>query len=146
MKLYMYKPRVMLTESLLQQIFESTDPRTIGTKGYTGTTDTGVGGMTSAYDWRVWSGSGYGQQVAQGLNNLGKGYEFEVTDFGAWVVIRGGYHNTATGKTSCKTFVVVFDNPKKGDGRIYASSTKWRTISTPNQAVNYAKSVIDSMK
>lgn len=119
------------------------DGRINGKAGYTGTKDYGPNGMPNLYDWRLYSGSGYGRQLQAFLSG-GNGYSYEVTDMGQYVVVRGTYHNLATGKTTSKTFVIVFDDPKTGDGKIFATSTKWRTVSSINQAANYIKSTIQS--
>ena len=105
---------------------------------------TGPGGYINRYDWRVWNGSGFGQTLSRSLSNLGNGYSAEVSDFGQHVVCRVAYHSTGSGKGVEKTYVVFFTDPKRGDGLVFASSTKWRTISSVSQAVSYITSSIKS--
>lgn len=130
---------------LVNNICEAGDGRVQGRSNATGALDKGPGGYINRYDWRVWNGSGFGQRISASLNNMGKGYSAEVSDFGQYVVIRASYHNTATGKGVHKTFAVVFDNPKIGDGKVFNTSTKWRTISNVDQAASYINSTIRSM-
>lgn len=94
------------------------------------------------FDWRTWAGSGFGQSIASMLSNIGKGYNAEVTDMGDSCAIRVSYHNPANGKGVERTFIVLFADPKKGDGRIMLSSTKWRTFSNYNQVASYISGVI----
>lgn len=128
---------------LIQPINEAIDTRLSGKAGNTGVRDYGPNNNPNAYDWRLYSGSGYGKQLQAWLSG-GNGYSYEVTDMGQYVVVRGVYHNLATGKTTTKDFVIVFDDPKTGDGKIFATSTKWRTVSNLNQAANYIKQTIQS--
>lgn len=126
-----------------QQINES-DGRIQGRSGATGASDFGPGGQPNRYDWRLWTASGYGRRLQSYLQG-GNGYSYEVTDMGKYVVVHATFHNLATGKTVSKTFVIAFDNPKIGDGKVFATSTKWRTVSNVDQAANYIKSTIQSM-
>lgn len=125
-----------------QPVNESQDGRLLGKAGNMATRDYGPG-IINAYDWRVWSASGFGNRL-RGLLNSGSGRSFEVSDMGAYVVVRATYHNTATGEGKTKTFVISFDNPKIGDGKIFSTSTKWRTFSTVGQAASYINSAITS--
>lgn len=134
----------MDTLLILTGINEAADGRYMGRSNTHGAADQGPGGMINRYDWRVWSGSGYGKRLQAALGG-GNGYAFEVTDMGQYVSVRATYHNSATGKTVSKTFIIVFDDPKFGDGRIFATSTKWRTISSLDQAASYIRSTIQSM-
>jgi hypothetical protein len=61
------------------------------------------------------------------------------------VVVKASYHCSGTGKTISKTFAITFDDPKLGNGSIYATSTKWRTFTNPDQAASYINSVIRSL-
>ncbi len=121
---------------LIKQQVNEADNRVQGTSGATGAVTTGPGGVINAYDWRVWNASGFGRQL-QGALQAGRGYSFEVTDFGQYVSCRASFHSVATGKSITKHFVVAFDNPKRGDGKVFATSTKWRTISNVQQAASY---------
>lgn len=128
---------------IVQPINEA-DGRLQGRSGATGAADQGPNGMIDRYDWRLWTGSGYGRRLQSYLSG-GGGYSYEVTDMGQYVVVRASFHNLGTGKTVSKTFVIVFENPRIGDGKVFATSTKWRTVSNVDQAANYIKSTIQSM-
>lgn len=128
----------------LQGIFEMLDNRTRNTNKYTASMDMGPLGIPGMYDPKVWSSVGYGKKLQQSLPNK-NGYYNEVTDFGAIVAVRAGHHESATGKGKEKTFVIVFDSLTSGNGRIFTSSTRWRTISSVDQAASYIKSVIDAI-
>lgn len=119
------------------------DGRVQGRSGATGSRDYGPNGMIDAYDWRLYNGAGFGRQL-QSLLGGGNGYSYEVTDMGKYVSVRGTYHNLAKGTSRSKVFVVAFEDPKIGDGKVFATSTKWRTISNVGQAANYIKSTIQS--
>jgi hypothetical protein len=94
------------------------------------------------FDWRTWSSAGFGQSIASSLVSLGKGYSAEVTDMGDSCAIRVSYHNTGNGKGVERTFIILFSDPKKGDGRIMITSTKWRTFSSYTQVASYISGVI----
>lgn len=96
------------------------------------------------WDWRVWSGSGFGKRLQSALP-AGRGYSFEVTDMGRYVSARASYHSSSTGKSVAKTFIISFDDPKLGDGVIFATSTKWRTFSNVDQAASYINQTIRSL-
>lgn len=117
-----------------EPIIES-DARNYGTTY--NASDRGPGYKPHQMDWKVWSGAGYGQRVASALGNLGKGYSFEVSDMGKCISVRAAYHNTATGRGVEKTYIIYFDSVKKGDGTVFATSTRWRTVSNPEQAASY---------
>lgn len=128
---------------IIQQVDEA-DGRIVGRSGATGAVDMGPNGIINRYDWRVWNGAGFGRQLLGQLGG-GRGYSFEVTDMGQYVSCRASYHCVATGKTISKAFIIAFENPKVGDGKVFATSTKWRTISNVGQAANYIKSTIQAL-
>ncbi len=125
-----------------QPINEIFDPRTVGKKRPSAALTGPDGGFTSRTDWRAWSSAGFGQRLQSSLSSLGKGYSAEVTDLGQFVAVRVSYHNAVTGKGVNKTYVVVFDDINKGDGRVMVTSQKWRTISSYDQAASYIISSI----
>lgn len=129
---------------ILPTINEADDGRVLGRSGATGAADQGPGGMIGRQDWRLYSGSGYGRRLQSSLSG-GNGYSYEVTDMGKFVVARGTYHNLATGKTISKTFVITFSDPKNGDATVFATSTKWRTVSNVDQAASYIRSSTQSL-
>ena len=128
---------------IVQQVNEA-DGRIVGRSGATGAVNMGPNGIINKYDWRVWNGAGFGRQLLGQLGG-GRGYSFEVTDMGQYVSCRASYHCVATGKTISKSFIIAFENPKIGDGKVFATSTKWRTISNVGQAANYIKSTIQAL-
>lgn len=128
---------------MVQPINEA-DGRIVGRSGAKGATDMGPGGIINKFDWRVWNGAGFGRQLLGQLGG-GRGYSYEVTDMGQYVSCRASFHSVATGKTISKSFIIAFDNPKLGDGKVFATSTKWRTISNVGQAANYIKSTIQAI-
>lgn len=141
----LYFDRSLLEHRVLHSgLNETMDPRTYGKKGNQSSALTGPGGQTGMTDWRVWNGTGFGQRLQSQLGNMGKGYSAEVTDFGQYIAVRASYHNAVTGKSICKTYVVAFDHPDKGDGRVMVTSQKWRTISSYDQAASYIISSIKS--
>lgn len=105
----------------------------------------GPTGNPSLPDWRVWSAAGYGQRIQNMLNSVGGGYSFKVQDFGRIVVVTGTYNCAATGNAVSKTFAIFFDNQKKGDGLVFTTSTKWRSVTTADQAASYIRSILSSL-
>ena len=85
----------------------------------------------------------FGNMMRQSLNNMGNGFSAEVTDFKKWVVVKVSYHNHITGKTSSKTFLIVFKY--KGDGIVLSTHNRYRTISGADQAISYIKSSMNSL-
>lgn len=120
------------------------DGRGFGKSRATGTTDYTPNGYEYTYDWRVWSSAGFGRRLQNALPKS-NGYYSEVLDCGKYVVVKASYTNVATGKTVGKQFIVVFDNANKGDGKVFSTSTKWRTISSVEQATSYISSYISSL-
>ena len=131
----MENPTVLIVEE---------DGRRLGKSSAMGTLDMGPKGVINAYDWRVWSNAGFGRMLRNSLPS-GAGYWSEVLDCGKYLSVKVGYSSVATGKSVSKTFLIVFDDPRQGDGTIYATSTRWRTISNYSQAASYIGSVIKNL-
>jgi hypothetical protein len=91
-----------------------------------------------ADDPKMYSSFSFGNIVRQTLNNMGNGFSAKVTDFKKWVVVEIAHHNTITGKSASKTFLVVFKH--KGDGMVLTTHNKYRSISGVDQALSYIKS------
>lgn len=119
------------------------DNRTNPRSGQVGV-DSGPGIYIDVDDPRMYSAFNFGKAVQNDLNNIGRGYFGEVTDFGKWVVATVGYHSVITGKTATKTFLIVFK--KESDGIILSSNARWRSISGYSQATSYIKSVCSSLE
>lgn len=120
------------------------DMRMMGKKITPNGREFGPNGMPQAVDWRVWSAAGFGRRLQ---NTLGRDPDYwaEVTDCGKYVTVTAGYHSVGAGRSNTKTFIIVFDDPKLGDGKIFVTSTKWRTISSLDQAASYIGSVVRSL-
>lgn len=94
-------------------------------------------GSTNYDDPALYNSFSFGQQLKSRLNNS-DGFYCEVTDFKKWVTVRMSHHNTITGRTSSKTFLIVFK--QKGDGIVLNTHNRYRTISGVDQAASYIKS------
>lgn len=89
-------------------------------------------------DPQLYNAFTFGKAILRDLNNMGEGYFCKVTDFKKWVVVEISKHDEITGKTSSKTFLVVFQN--KGDGIVLSTHNRYRSISGVSQAISYIKS------
>lgn len=109
--------------------------------------DTTWRGVTQYMDWdnpKLYAANAFGRLMQSELNGLGDGLSAEVTDFGKWVVVKMNHHNFVTGRTSSKTFLVVFK--QKNDGIVLSTANKWRSISGYGQAISYIKSAAQSLR
>ena len=122
---------------------KTADPRLVGNTMPRGA-DQGPNGMPGVYDWKVWSNSGFGKRLQSYLRG-GDGFSYEVSDFGRIVVVRASYHCVGTGKHIGKTFAIFFDDPNKGNGQVFSQSTRWRSISSVDQASSYINGVMNSL-
>ena len=102
--------------------------------------DHGPGNYIDIDDPRLYATNNVGRYLQSAFTSLGQGYWGEVSDFGKWFVVTIGHHNHITGRTSTKTFLIVFNHDKKYTSVVMSSTTKWRTITDPGQAVSYIKS------
>ena len=109
----------------------------------------GPNGMPGIYDPKLYSGQGYGRRIRQSLGYSNDGTSYMVTDLGQVVVVTARYFNLPTGKEISKTFAIVFGIVEPGkslqSGRIFTTSTKWRDMSSPDQAASYIKMYVNSM-
>lgn len=113
------------------------DERNIGTKS----TDASMKGFKVGANWddpALYNAFSFGQRLRSGLNDMGKGFSCDVTDFKKWVVVKMNHHDIISGRTSSKTFLVVFKH--KGDGVILSTHNRYRSISGPDQAISYIRS------
>lgn len=113
----------------------------------TKTIDTAPHGRTQYVNWddpKLWASNAFGKLLQSELNNMSSGFSAEVTDFAKWVVVKVNYHDYITGRTSSKTFLVVFNN--KDRGIVLSTANKWRSISGYAQAVSYIKSAAQALK
>lgn len=95
-------------------------------------------------DPKLWANNAFGRLLRNELNNMGNGFSAEVTDFAKWVVVKVNHHDYITGRTSSKTFLVVFNN--KDAGIVLSTANKWRTISGYSQAVSYIKAASQALR
>jgi hypothetical protein len=98
----------------------------------------------NADDPKLYQAYSFGNALRQNLSNIGYGFSCKVTDFKKWVVAEIIHHNTITGKTSSKTFLIVFKD--KGDGIVLSTHNKYRTISGVDQAASYIRSACSSLQ
>lgn len=118
------------------------DNRTVNTRHINGK-DTGPNGTVNFDDPRLYMSTNFGRQLQSYLSGS-NGFWAEVSDFGRYVVVTAGFHNTVSGRSSTKHFVIAFD--PDGVGTIFTSATKWRSISGISQAVSYIKSVCGALE
>lgn len=111
-----------------------------GTVGY----DKYFQGSVNWDDPKLYSQFSFGQSLKNALNSMGAEWSCKVTDFKKWVVAEVQHHNTITGRTSSKTFLIVFK--QKGDGVILSTHNKYRTISGVEQAISYIRSASTSLR
>lgn len=129
----------------LQTPINEVDARSGASGNIAGTGSEGPGGFYGAYDYRVWDGTGYGQILQREANPGGKGYSVDVLDCGQHISVTAHYQSPATGKKISQSFIVVLKSPKSGNGTIFMTSTKWRTVSSVQQAASYIRSSIKTL-
>jgi hypothetical protein len=95
-------------------------------------------------DPKLYSSMSFGQLLKSTLNNMGGGWSCKVTDFKKWVVVEMSHHDTVTGRSSSKTFLIVFQ--EKGNGLVLSTHNKYRSISGVEQAISYIKSASNALK
>lgn len=127
----------------ITQMINEEDERFSSTKAI----DASPQGNTPYVNWddpKLWSSNAFGRAIQNELNSMGSGFSAEVTDFAKWVVVKVNYHNYITGRTSSKTFLIVFSN--KNEGIVLSTANKWRSISGYAQAVSYIKSASQALR
>lgn len=110
-----------------------------------GTANRGPHGFYGAYDWKVWDGTGYGQRLQREANPGGKGFSIDVHDCGQQISCTAHYQSPGSGKKVSQSFIIVLNRPDRGDGTVFMTSTKWRTVSSISQAASYINSTIRSL-
>lgn len=98
----------------------------------------------NADDPKMYNTFTFGNAVRQYLNGLGNGFSAHVTDFKKWVVVEIIHHDIITGKTSSKTFLIVFQHD--GDGIVLSTHNRYRSISGVDQAVSYIRSACSTLQ
>lgn len=125
------------------QINEATSDPRMHTKNIPGATR-GFSINYNADDPKMYNSFTFGNAVRQALDGMGRGYSCQVTDFKKWVVVTVNHSDMITGKSSSKTFLIVF-SPNK-DGIVLSTHNRYRTISGADQACSYIKSVCQGLQ
>ena len=125
-------------------INESTIDRRLINKGKTPSDTRGFSQYYTADDPKLYTSFTFGNAIRQSLNNMGTGYSCQVTDFKKWVVVTVTHSDMITGKSSSKTFLVVFNLDK--DGMVLTTHNRYRSISGVDQAISYIKSSCNSLQ
>lgn len=122
----------------ITQAVNENDPRSYNKGKYMSTT---VGPF--ADDPKLYNYFSFGNAISRSLNGMGNGYSCQVTDFKKWVVVTVTHNNVITGRSSSKTFLVVFGPDK--DGIILSTHNRYRSISGVDQAITYIRSACQSL-
>ena len=123
---------------------ENMDSRNYNNSGkYIGPTQ-GFTQYVDADDPLLYTSYSFGNTLRNSLSSMGNGYSCKVNDFKKWVVVEVSHHNTVTGKTVSKTFLIVFKD--KGDGIVLSTHNRFRTIHGVEQAATYIKSACGSLR
>ena len=125
-----------------ENLNEGADRRSINTKMVNGL-DQGPNGIVNYDDPKLYTATNFGRQLQTMLSNSNN-FWAEVSDFGRYVVVTAGYHNTVSGRSATKHFVIAFD--PDGVGTVFTSATKWRSISGVSQAASYIKSACNPLE
>lgn len=127
-----------------ENTFENVDQRNINRKLMKGSDEPLFGKYANVIDPKLYASFSFGKQLKNDINNMGKDYSCEITDFGQEVVCTVTHSDTVTGRSASKTFLIVFTNTK-GDAYVKSNSNKWRSISGLGQAASYIRSVCSSL-
>ena len=125
-----------------ENLNESADRRAVNSRPINGV-DRGPGGVVNYDDPKLYMSTNFGRQLQSMLTNSNN-FWAEVSDFGKYVVVTAGYHNTVSGRSATKHFVIAFD--PDGVGTVFTSATKWRSISGVGQAASYIKSACNPLE
>lgn len=125
-----------------ENLNEGADRRSVNTKMVNGL-DRGPNGIVNYDDPKLYTATNFGRQLQNMLPNSNN-FWAEVSDFGRYVVVTAGYHNTVSGRSATKHFVIAFD--PDGVGTVFTSATKWRSISGVGQAASYIKSACNPLE
>lgn len=134
---------VLFVKPNINEAYEPTDRRSAGRKTISATK--GRDNINISYiDPKYYSANAFGQRLRSTLHNMSTGFSSKVTDFGQWVVAEVSYHDTMTGRSASKTFLVVFtDGP---DGMVMSTHNRYRSISGIEQAASYITSACSSLR
>lgn len=113
-------------------------------KGKTPQPTVGFDRYYTADDPKMYNMFTFGNAVRQSLSGMGQGFYCQVTDFKKWVVVTVTYSDIITGKSSSKTFLIVFSPDK--DGIVLSTHNRYRSISGVDQACSYIKNVCNALQ
>ena len=92
----------------LNDLNEGIDNRNYADKPISAPAKAIKGNYSNYIDPKFYASWSFGRQLRSILNGMGSGYSSEVTDFGQELVARVTHNDTATGRSSSKTFLVIF--------------------------------------
>lgn len=118
--------------------------RSVGRGNWDATTRSVTSYPFNVIDPKMYSSFNFGRIIRNAITSMGAGWSAEVSDFKKWVVLRVNYHNFETSRSASKTFLIVFE--QNGDGMVFSTHNKYRTISGVDQASSYIKSACNSLK
>lgn len=127
-----------------QHINEDTIDKRVLNKGKIPSATRGFTQYYNADDPTLYNAFSFGNAVRQSLNSMGQDYSCQVTDFKKWVVVTVTHSNMITGKSSSKTFLIVFSADK--DGIVLTTHNRYRSISGVDQACSYIKSSCQALQ
>lgn len=127
-----------------QPLNEAAVDKRLYNKGKTPQDTKGFGQYYYADDPKMYSSFTFGNAVRQSLNSMGQGYSCQVIDFKKWVVVTVTHSDMITGKSSSKTFLIVFTPDK--DGMVLTTHNRYRSISGVDQACSYIRSSCSSLQ
>jgi hypothetical protein len=129
----------------LNDLNEGIDDRNYASNPVSGADKPIKGNYSNYIDPKFYSSWSFGRQLRSILNGMGSGYSSEVTDFGQEIVVRVTHSDTVTGRSSSKTFLIIFTD-KKGNAMVKNHSNKWRSVSGIDQAASYIRSICSNLQ
>lgn len=134
---------ILLVKPNINEAIETYDKRTTGRRSPSMTK--GRNNLSISYiDPKYYGANAFGQRLRTTLHNMSTGFSSKVTDFGQWVTAEVTYHDSMTGRSASKTFLIVFtDGP---DGMVMSTSNRYRSISGVDQAASYIISACSSLR
>ena len=129
----------------LNDLNEGIDNRNYANSPFGGYEKPIKGSYSNYIDPKFYASWSFGRQLRSILNGMGSGYSNEVTDFGQEIVVRVTHSDTVTGRSSSKTFLIIFTD-KKGNAMVKNHSNKWRSVSGIDQAASYIRSISSNLQ
>jgi hypothetical protein len=136
---------ILVVKPDINEAFEPTDRRTSAKSNRTNSVTRGRDHISISYiDPKYYSANAFGQRLRQTLHNMNTGFSSKVTDFGQWVTAEVTYHDSLTGRSASKTFLIVFMDGS--DGIVLSTHNRYRTISGVEQAASYIMSACSALR